>query len=135
MQNNVLGAHGRVAWSMQARVLGTCEGGIVVQFLHSNAVLRCKWPTGDVKPEQIKYREMLISQLKLDKSLEKSLEKSRSGHKRAQIVTLRVQRCAPPELTVEVASVEQCAHGASAQQCAGGGEGPQRKRQFLGRLA
>lgn len=109
-----------------ARVLSTCEGGIVVQFLQSNAVLRCRWPAGDVDPGQIKYRATLNAQL--------NQTKTRPWHKHEQIVTLVVQKCAPPELTVYVASLEQSTHVESKQHCAAGAEGPQRKRQFLSRL-
>jgi hypothetical protein len=103
---------------MQARVLAICEGGLVVQFLHSNAVLRCTWHNADIKPEQKQIRDQIRSNQK---------------HKREQIVTLSVLQCVPPRLIVEVVSVHDSA------VCSGYDEllasaNQLRRRQFLGSL-
>jgi hypothetical protein len=112
----------------RARVLRIIEGGLIVQFLHSNAVLRCSWQTDNVKPDQIKHRDLVISHLNA---------RAIDAHKHEQILTLRVIKCAPPELTVEIESVELCAHpsGEGAQERCCRVEGAQRKRQFLGPLS
>lgn len=110
---------------MQARVLAICEGGLVVQFLHSNAVLRCTWHNVDIKPEQKQIREMLSAQF--------YQVRSHQNYKREQIITLSVLQCVPPRLIVEVVSVHDSAVRSGYDEILASAN-PLRRRQFLGSL-
>jgi len=105
----------------RVRVLSMSEGVLVVQVLDSNAVLRCK--CSDFEPEQIKYKEKIFE----------SLKHSQKKHKREQIVTLCVKCYKPPELTVQIVSVEESTQTTSTPAAIS--EGQPRKRQYLGNLS
>jgi hypothetical protein len=77
---------------VRARILEVHDDGLVTQMLHSNAVIKCLWakkskPVQHVKQEQIRKREQIFE--------------------REQTVKLRVLACEPPDIVVEVASVEE----------------------------